>query len=547
MSATKSSKIIPFNLNADFFNQRAMKSLDQYNLSKALRYFRRAVELEPDNPDYLFNIAGVLAQLENYTESNEVLQFVLQRPDNDAMLAECHYYLACNYANMNLLEKAEWHVLSYMDCEADGEYAKEAEELLDYICSELERPPSSLSEISNESGYDSDNLTVRHEEARKKMEDGLFKQAAVMLEQMVKENPDFFAGYNNLSLCYYYTGEFAQSLNTIEMVLQRDPANVHALCNLAVLYAHQEETDKLQTLLDRLKKLVPFQYDQTFKLAITLGIMGEHETAFTLFKKMVKFAWSLDFQLFHYCAVSAYNIGQYKQASKYWKLLLAQEPDSYVAAFYLEQVEKQIDPDLEQTIPYYYHLPFYLRKDGPKKIPKAFLAEEVKQDPLMRSSFLWALRYGDRETKMQVLQAFEWLGDTEVVAALEDYVQQTKDDKVLKRMASTILKKLRRTSTDLQKKTVTWRKSWTDVLDLLKVRLPALQLQQAEKGWARFIELQEQHVPVIRKPEAWAAAVEWAIIHKETGTIQELVEHYKVTAKTIQKNAMLIENTLQLT
>ena len=43
-------KVIPMRLDATFFFERAVQSLDRYHYDKALKYFRRAVEYEPENP-----------------------------------------------------------------------------------------------------------------------------------------------------------------------------------------------------------------------------------------------------------------------------------------------------------------------------------------------------------------------------------------------------------------------------------------------------------------------------------------------------------------
>ena len=64
-------------MDAAFFFERAVQSLDRFHYDKALKYFRRAVEYEPDNPVNHCNLAGVLSEMGNYEESNQILQQIL--------------------------------------------------------------------------------------------------------------------------------------------------------------------------------------------------------------------------------------------------------------------------------------------------------------------------------------------------------------------------------------------------------------------------------------------------------------------------------------
>ena len=55
----------------------------------------------------------------------------------------------------------------------------------------------------------------------------------------------------------------------------------------------------------------------------------------------------------------------------------------------------------------------------------------MKRDPLVRSSFFWALRHGDRHTKLQVIQALGLIADNEVKDALRDFIVEPEEDDYL--------------------------------------------------------------------------------------------------------------------
>ncbi|MCL6456584.1 MAG: tetratricopeptide repeat protein, partial [Gorillibacterium sp.] len=229
IESTKKQKVIPLKIDATFFFERAVRSLDRCHYDKALKYFKRAVEYEPENSVNHCNLAGVYAELGNFEESNEILWKILERLD--PTMTECYYYLANNYANMDDFESAEQAVLKYMETDPEGIYLEEAEEIVDLLAYELDRPIPVRFVKCREGMYE-------HDDARRLLEEGRFVEAARVLEKIVKKHPEFLAARNNLALGYYYLGQFEKALDTVYDVLGIDEGNLHALCNLAIFYQH---------------------------------------------------------------------------------------------------------------------------------------------------------------------------------------------------------------------------------------------------------------------------------------------------------------------
>jgi tetratricopeptide (TPR) repeat protein len=538
LMSVKSDKVIPLRMTAEFFNERATRSLNQYNYSKALRYYKRAVDVEPDNPSHFCNMAGVLAQLGQFKESNELLFHVLYKVDTEMSL--CHYYLACNFANMDYFDKAEKHALLYLANDPEGRFANEALDLLSFVAEIPEDSPL-LRDKETVDEFIANELASHHDRARKMLEEGNFDDAERLLQQLFMDNPDFLAAGNNLSLCYYYMGKFEDAMDTISFILEQDPYNIHALCNLAILFSHYKQASRLEELLGILKKIIPMQYDQAYKLGITLGIMGDHEAAYFLFKKMVKFIWDADFHLLHYCAVAAYNTGRYQVAKKYWKLVQVEDEESLIATYYLEQLEKK---DQEQTvkdkIPYYYHLPTYDKKIQKQPAREAALQEKMKKTPLASLTYHWALRFGDREMKEQVLSTLEWINDKEMIETLQAFVNDQREDWELRERGQFILGMLGFPSPLNLNTPYRWHKNWLAVVEMLDLYISVEHVTRAKEIWVQFIQLSYPDVPVIRKPEAWSAALEWFAKGKDV-TLVALARKYEVTTQTIKKNILVIE------
>lgn len=539
-------KVLPISLDAGFFFERAVSSLDRHHYDKALKYFRKAVEYEPNNPVNHCNMAGILSEMGDYKASNDALSVILE--DIDPSMTECYFYMANNYANMDMFEEAEIALITYLEQDLNGQFLLEAQEMMDLLQYELDRPTQVKSIRAMEG-------VVEHDKARELLEEGKFTQAVGMLEDIVEKIPDFQAARNNLALAYYYLGLFPKALDTIHVVLENEPGNLHGLCNLAIMYQHAGERDRLRDLTDRLSKIVPFHQEHVFKLATTMGILGKHEVAYEHFRRLLNNEeMKYDPSLFYYTAVAAYNSGNYESAGRLLQQVKRLDPDSEIAGFYLHRLE-QINAGAKAfPISYQYHLPFeeqfkqWEQEDG--------IPSDIRENPLVRSSFFWALRHGDSKTKLQVIQVFGLIADSEVEEALKSFLLEPEEDPYLKDAALFVLRSLGvkkplpvclgETTTIVDPSRVTselpvWKSEWQDVIDLAMKRMNRnfdLKLRiDLEVLWAEFLTSLYPNTPTITHIEGWAAALEYltAKIHRHPVTYDDVAEHYGISASTVRR------------
>ena len=167
--------VISIEMNANFFFDRAVRSLDRFQYDRALKYFRKAVEYEPDNPVNHCNMAGILSETGDYKASNDVLAHILEQVD--PLMTECYFYMANNYANMEQFEQAEEALVTYLEEDPSGQFLDEAEEMMELLHYELNRP-AKLNRIKSREGV------VEHEHARALLEEGKFAQAVKLLEEI---------------------------------------------------------------------------------------------------------------------------------------------------------------------------------------------------------------------------------------------------------------------------------------------------------------------------------------------------------------------------
>ncbi|AUO06270.1 tetratricopeptide repeat protein [Paenibacillus sp. lzh-N1] len=559
-----SPKIIALRFDASFFFEKAVRSLDRNHYDKALKYFRKAVEYEPDNPVNHCNMAGILSEMGDYAGSNEILSSVLS--DVDSSMTECYFYMANNYANMEQFEEAEKALVTYLEEDEEGQFLDEAEEMMELLYYELDRP-TKLNRIKARQGV------VEHDQARVLLEEGKFAQAAQLLKQISEEQPDMFAARNNLALAYYYMGLFQNAKATIIQVLEDEPGNLHALCNLAIFYQHEGGGPELDRLVQTLAVTIPFQEEQVFKLATTMGILGRHEEAYRHFRRLLHGNGenNADASLYHYTAVAASNTGRYAEARRLWSHLQKQDASSEVPRFFLSRLEElQQEGTPLQVLSYHYHLPFeeqfrMWEKFGAEQVP-----DSMKKDPLIRSSFFWALRHGDRATQLQVIQALSLIGDDEVRQALESFVEDPDQESELKRRALQVLQELaeqevqnthavtehpERLEAEKDPHTTEGDSSassvdpqWQAVLDkvltvMSKSSDPAMQ-HDLRSLWQEYLDRLAPEVPMVQHTEGWAAALEYltAKMHHHSVTYQEVADRYGISVSTVSRYARQIDS-----
>lgn len=553
-----STNVIPMKMDATFFFEKAVQSLDRYHYDKALKYFRRAAEYEPENPVNHCNLAGLLSEMGNYEESNRILQHVLDRID--PMMTECYFYMANNFANMENYESAEKAIIHYLENDPTGQFLEESEEMMELLSYELDRP-AKLSTIKSREGL------FDHDRARSMLEEGKFSEAVRLLENIISKHTDFMAARNNLALAYYYMGHFDKSVDMIRQVLEMEPGNLHALCNLAIFYQHFGDRESLAELLEVLRKTYPFHQDHVFKLATTMGILNEHEKAFRLFKRLLKTGEAgLDPCLFHYTAVAAYNTGRYEEAQRQWKQAEKFDPGSEIPKFYLNLLDKHREETRKPPVSYHYHLPFEEQFRGLERA-EGGLPEHMKRDPLVRSSFFWALRHGDGDTKLQVIQAFGLIADDEVKDALTDFIMLPDEDDYLKQVAIFVLRSIgmkEPLNAMLNGKPTTiapspfspglpvWESKWQAIMETalrhMARRYDMVQQYDLQTLWVEYLSRVFPNVPKMTKVEGWAAALEYltAKMHRRPISYHEAAERYGVSVATVSKNAKLIDDACGL-
>ena len=260
--------MLSFIPTGEYYFTKGLKAFRHRDYHKAKKYLQRALQLEPYEPMIACQLAIIHTEMGEYQQSNHLLNMVLEELDDD--MVECHYFLANNYAHMGFFKDAYHHANSYLEMEPDGEFSEDAVDLLEVLTLEAD-------DLDEEELYGQDDLILKQEQARELLESGNFPKAIKILKEVIGEYPEYWSAYNNLALAYFYLGEYDQAFAMLNDVMERNPGNLHAVCNKVVFSYFLKDFKEVMFLKKMLKKIHPMLTEHQYKLGATFALIGEYE------------------------------------------------------------------------------------------------------------------------------------------------------------------------------------------------------------------------------------------------------------------------------
>ncbi|MFZ7943901.1 tetratricopeptide repeat protein [Neobacillus sp. 19] len=317
MARMQKGKLLTFVPTGEYYFTKGLKAYHRRDFIKSKKYLERAIQLEPGEPMITCQLAVVSTELGEFEHSNRLLHLILEELDPD--MAECHYFLANNYAHMGFFKDAYHHSKLYLQLDPDGDFSEDTEDLLEVLTLESEGLEEEL--------YEEDDLIFKQEQARELLESGYFPKAIELLKDVVKDYPEYWSAYNNLALAYFYLGKVEKAESILVDVLERNPGNLHALCNQLIFAYYQGQSEGVAQLVNSLKKIQPLHSEYQFKLGATFALVGENELAYLWLKKLYKHGFNGDGPFYYWLTYSAYFTGHEQFAQAIWKKVLEMNPE----------------------------------------------------------------------------------------------------------------------------------------------------------------------------------------------------------------------------
>ena len=556
------NKIIMFQRGAEFYFDLGYKYIQKGKLKIALRYIEKAVELKPEDGYLQFNYAGILAELGHVDKSTEVLRHIIEKLDPEYI--ECYFGLGCNYLQMQKIKKAIEYFKTYLEKDPRGDFADEANELLEMLIM--------IKDANNDMDDEEiEKVYIIEEEAIKHLEKREYEKAAQKFGEVVEILPNAVPARNNLSLANYYLGNMDKAIELAKEVLKYEPENIHANCNLAIYYNKLNLQNNVAKYVRHIKKIETENIDYLYKISDTYGSIGKNRDAYKGFKRLMTFEPDNTLYI-HYAAIAASNSKNFQEAIRLWEKIDRIDSENLITDYY---IEKAIDV-IEKKIPHQlYTYTYQLPKDETTRrmtviyeflamtnedVPKAFEDMELQEIlyfginfdvTILRRLIFNKFRSCKLKKSEKMLRRFllkqeiDYSIKTEVIFLLdaikanEPYLVNYNGE----------IKAISAEPTNFPK--IFFENEYEQVKDLTLKNMKGLYRKHYKKEvqniWYGFIKYSYPDMPEITNIDVWSAALEYAFNRHFGGesTQKQLAEKYQVALSTMAKKYKILEDYIK--
>jgi tetratricopeptide (TPR) repeat protein len=223
----KIKNIDEYRSNAGFYFRTGMRYISKNKPLQALGFLLKAVENEPYNADYQFNLACVYAELKNTKQSSKTLLNIIK--NIDPTIPECYFGIACNYFESGKFDKAREYFEKYIEVDESGEFSDESYEVLYYM---------ELFEEGKSRPNRDKTISKLINEGRALMDAREYKKACSKFDKAVEIEPMAIFPRSNLSLACFFNGDVQRAISVAESILRLDSENLTANISLLMYYAY---------------------------------------------------------------------------------------------------------------------------------------------------------------------------------------------------------------------------------------------------------------------------------------------------------------------
>jgi len=219
---------------ADQHNARGIELADRGWLDEAVKEFTKAIELDPSGAHAHDNLATVYAEKKLYKEAlAEYLTALRLEPES----ATAHYNLACFLST----HAGDMAVEQYKEAiELDPDYA-DAHLNLGMTYADMDRRDEAKAELQIAIQLDAQDPVARHELAALQMDDGDYRAAIALLNEVTRLEPTNNEAWLDLGICYAQKGFYQEAERCYGKARELQPDDVLLNYNVAALYALWEK------------------------------------------------------------------------------------------------------------------------------------------------------------------------------------------------------------------------------------------------------------------------------------------------------------------
>lgn len=434
----RQAKIIPFERDGDFFLRRGSQRLEKNDLLAAMSNYRQALKRDPNNQEYQLAVAEVLTEMHRYQESNRILLPLLSQ---DLPPSECYFGMACNFVGLQEFQRASDSLNSYLTVDPDGEFCYDAEDMLDA----MENPEAYFGFPEIRSSEERDALRAC-ERGRRCMEENRLHDAVNVMKQAAKMWPDMLFVKNNLAMAYFCVHDFQNAVQTVQEVLEKEPNNPQAHCNLVLFMHAAKRYEEAEAELAVLERLEVEDADDLNRMALIFMELSMYDKALPVLRKTQNI-FPFDEGTLHRMGVCHYQLGQYRQALDCYDTLLKIQPGDTIAKYYRVVCARAVAGDVAQIgWLHHYQVPYQEVLRRVKEINKRIrgsrddMLKLWQSDEAFRALLIWGLALPEPNAKRAILTLLAGLADPLAERAMRDFLLDENQPDSVKREVFAMLK-----------------------------------------------------------------------------------------------------------
>ncbi|MCU5745846.1 hypothetical protein N9R04_03805 [Staphylococcus sp. SQ8-PEA] len=362
------NNVIPMTMDEGFYRKLANQKYLQQDYKKAVEYYRKVLEASPQDFEILNKLANSLTKLGLGNKAEELYFETIAR---DEFKEESFYELSQLNISLNEANKAFLFGINYYIVSGDTDYKEELESMFEIT---YHAPQN----IETEAELFSTQLIFQYLFSQGRIDD-----ARKFIQQQSEDLQEHRIVRNLLAMCYLYMNEYEIAREMFEDLLAEDNTDVHALCHYTLLLYNMNESEKYERYLQILRKVVPMNDDESFKLGIVLSYLKQYEASDQLLLPLYKKGKYLSIQMYHALSYNHYFQGDSEKSEFYWnKLREVSKVEPGYPPWMIEESKSQFNEDI---------LPLLLSDDNHHRIYGIFLLNQLKGREILLTEEIWKI------------------------------------------------------------------------------------------------------------------------------------------------------------
>ena len=324
--------VVPFRQKDDFYYERGQDALEQEDCLKANRYYRMVYDRDRQNEEACLFLAENYCCAGRYERALEILSVI---PANGEFSPEFYFGMGNVLCFLDCPNEASDMLCRYLMRDRDGDYAFDAQEILEDLQAQLEMDTDEEAEM---------RIRVRHlyrlllcgqtERAWEWVRLHRYMPEWHSFDFPDPEYPDWMA--DAVADVLVSAGEkgFKGSKRIDASILRKDPEHLHARIRSAYRALRSGNRDAAIRQLRAVKK--PVMADERIRLADAWLHLGDAEASGVLLDSVLS--------EFPYCQEAAFleadrlfSIGKAREGTDMLKMLLQLDPEDAGIRYYLER------------------------------------------------------------------------------------------------------------------------------------------------------------------------------------------------------------------